>query len=176
MGALGAAETPDASAQDDRNLYNHVCGLAHVSHRAVAVDAREAQHTREDRTAGMAPEALDPTHDPVLGANNIRSVQCTHMAHCNGGCFQLGIVSHRIRMHKELRSEEIVASGEVLALLVQAIEQGSMLEMAPGVQRELLRQPVLALGDEASQEEAELQHRGHDMMTVMELRCDGASA
>ena len=79
-------------------------------------------------------------------------------------------------MHKELRSEEIVASGEVLALLVQAIEQGSMLEMAPGVQIELLRQPVLALGDEASQEEAELQHRGRDMMTVMELRCDGASA
>ena len=78
-------------------------------------------------------------------------------------------------MHKELRSEEIVASGEVLALLVQAIEQGSMLEMAPGVQSELLRLAVLALGDEASQEEAELQHRGHDMMTVMELRCDGAS-
>jgi len=84
------------------------------------------------------------------------------------------MVSHRIRMHKELRSEEIVASGE--ALLVQAIEQGSMLEMAPGVQIELLRQPVLALGSEASQEEAELQHRGRDMMTVMELRCDGASA
>ncbi len=121
----------------------------------------------------MAPEALDPTHDPVLGANDIRSVQCTHMAHCNGGCFQLGMVSHRIRMHKELRSEEIVASGE--ALLVQAIEQGSMLEMAPGVHIELLRQPVVALGDEASQEETELQHRGHDVMTVMELRCDGSS-